>query len=399
MPAAVLIGTVFAGAGAAGAATSPRATKTLWVAPTAKVKGESVACSTAKYHAVNRAINAAAVGDTVQVCAGTYTGSASVKVQSQGKTITITSGALIEKKINLVGMPGAIINAKGLVNGVTIYSPGAAGATVNGITAEGAIGEGILAVGTSGITIENSTVKHNDNGSSKSAWIECQASGPIPNDCGEGLHLLTVTGSTVKNNTSEFNSGGMLLSDEFGPTSHNTIKGNLVEDNESDCGITIVGHNAGAVNSKGVPQPKVAGVYDNLVTANMVISNGTTGEGGGILLAGVASYDNTITDNEIAGNGLAGVTIHEHGLNYLSGDVIAGNWIGTNDITGDPGTPDQSTTGVFVERDLAKFPIIKITIKGNTIAWDAIGIYDVAGASGLTEGGNTFIHVKKDVKG
>ena len=83
----------------------------------------------------------------------------------------------------------------------------------------------------------------------------------------------------------------------------------------------------------------------------------------------------------------------------LSGDVIAGNWIGTNDITGDPGTPDQSTTGVFVERDLAKFPIIKITIKGNTIAWDAIGIYDVAGASGLTEGGNTFIHVKKDVKG
>ena len=137
MPAAVLIGTVFAGAGAAGAATSPRATKTLWVAPTAKVKGESVACSTAKYHAVNRAINAAAVGDTVQVCAGTYTGSASVKVQSQGKTITITSGALIEKKINLVGMPGAIINAKGLVNGVTIYGPGAAGATVNGITAEG----------------------------------------------------------------------------------------------------------------------------------------------------------------------------------------------------------------------------------------------------------------------
>ena len=124
-----------------------------------------------------------------------------------------------------------------------------------------------------------------------------------------------MTGSTVKNNTSEFNSGGMLLSDEFGPTSHNTIKGNLVEDNESDCGITIVGHNAGAVNSKGVPQPKVAGVFDNLVTANMVISNGTTGEGGGILLAGVASYDNTITDNEIAGNGLAGVTIHEHGVN------------------------------------------------------------------------------------
>ena len=159
------------------------------------------------------------------------------------------------------------------------------------------------------------------------------------------------------------------MSDDLGPTSHNTIEGNLVEDNESDCGITIVGHNAGGVNTKGVPQPSAGGVFDNLVTGNVVLSDGTTGEGGGILLAGAASYDNTITDNEITGNGLAGVTIHEHGVDALSGDVISGNWFGTNDITGDPGTPDQVTTGVFVERDTPKFPTVDVTVKKNTIVW------------------------------
>jgi hypothetical protein len=295
-------------------------------------------------------------------------------------------------------MPGAIINAEGLVNAITVFGPGAAGATVRGFTAENAIGEGILAAGTDGVTISDNTVVHNDNGTSKSPWPFCTATGNVPNDCGEGLGVLTTSNSKILDNTIEFNSGGILMSDDLGPTSHNTIEGNLVEDNESDCGITIVGHNAGGVSAKGVPQPSVGGVFDNLITANMVISNGTTGEGGGILLAGPASYNNTITDNEIAGNGLAGVTIHEHGVDALNGDVISGNWFGTNDITGDPGTPDQVTTAVFVERDSPKFPTVDITVKNNTIAWDVIGIYDITGAKGLRQSGNKFLHVKEGVK-
>jgi hypothetical protein len=208
---------------------------------------------------------------------------------------------------------------------------------------------------------------------------------------------MTVTNATVLNNTIEFNSGGVLLSDEFGPTSRNIIKGNLVEDNESDCGITIVGHNAKAVNSAGVPQPTVAGVYDNLIVDNSVISNGTTVEGGGVLLAGAASYDNTISDNEIAGNGLSGITIHEHGVDALSGDVIVDNLIGTNNITGDPGTADQLTTGIFVEKDSPKFPRVSITIKNNTIAWNHYGVFDnTAGALHLSA--NIFRHVKKSVQ-
>jgi len=376
----------------AGAGVKPLATHTWYVAPPVGRSKLPGGCKTAKFSRLNPAISTAAAGDTVVVCAGTYTGSASVKVPYGKATITVTSGALIEKRINLVGETGAIINASGLINGVTLFGPGAAGTTVNGITSENAIGEGILAAVTGKVTIENSTVMHNDKGGK---WLECTASGNVPGDCGEGIHLLTVTGATVLNNTVEFNSGGILLSDEFGPTSHNMLRGNLVEDNESDCGITVVGHNTGGVKN-GVPQPKIAGVYDNLITANMVISNGTTGDGGGVLLAGVASYDNTVTKNEIDGNGLSGVTIHEHSPGLaLSGDVIEGNWIGTNNVDGDFGDP--LTTGVFIERDSRKFPPIKVTVTSNTISFDHYGIFDSA-TPGLTVSGNVFINVKVDLK-
>ena len=398
LPVVLVVGLMAAVGSPAGAGEKPKATSTVYVAPLRGRAKLPAVCTTAKFSNINAAIKAAAVGDTVTVCPGTYRGSASMTVKSKHGSIRITSGALIETRIRLVGMPGAVINATGLVNAVTVFGPGAAGATVHGFTAENAIGEGILAAGTDGVTISDNTVVHNDNGTSKSPWPFCTASGNVPNDCGEGLGVLSTSSSMIKDNTIEFNSGGILMSDDLGPTSHNTIEGNLVEDNESDCGITVVGHNAGGVNAKGVPQPSAGGVFDNLITGNAVLSNGTTGEGGGILLAGAASYDNTITDNEVAGNGLAGVTIHEHGVDALSGDVISGNWFGTNDITGDPGTPDQVTTGVFIERDSPKFPTVDVTVKNNTIAWDVIGIYDITGAKGLTQRGNRFIDVKESLK-
>ena len=39
-----------------------------------------------------------------------------------------------------------------------------------------------------------------------------------PDDCGEALHLQTVTGSTVSGNLVQDNVGGILLTDEDGPT-------------------------------------------------------------------------------------------------------------------------------------------------------------------------------------
>jgi hypothetical protein len=263
------------------------------------------------------------------------------------------------------------------------------------------MGEGILVLGANHVRILNNTVKGNDLGTSKSSWLECQGQGEIPGDCGEGLHLMSVTDSTVAGNTLEFNSGGVLVTDEFGPSSGNSISSNLVLDNESDCGITVVSHNANAVNKHNVPQPKKGGVYDNRISGNVVISNGTTGDGGGVLLAagvlGGGSYDNIVTGNEIAGNGLSGITIHQHApIGDLSGDVISGNWIGTNNIDGDPGTGDMVTTGVLVDNGGTHRPI-GVTITHNTIAWDTYGIYDDA-AAGLIRSHNTFLHVTHPVQ-
>jgi hypothetical protein len=391
VPAVVLLGAVTVGAaGVAGAAT-PRA-KTLWVAPLA-TKSKSAACRDAAYHEINAAIAAASRGDTVMVCAGTYTGSTTITT-GVAQQPTITTEADIDKSIRLIGQRGATIDAAGVDNGVTFFVT--TNATVKGFSIRGATGEGVLALLSSHLTIENNIVESNDTGSSTSSWSECQASGLVPNDCGEGIHLMSSTYSKVLDNTSEFNSGGILLSDDFGPNHNNEVSGNLVEDNESDCGITVVGHNPDAVNSAGVPRPTKGGTYDNTISDNVVISNGTTGDGGGVLLAsgvsGGGSYDNTVTGNEIAGNGLSGITVHQHApLSDVSGDVFSDNWVGTNDLLGDPGTGDSATTGILVDNG-GTGKTISVTVEGNTIAWNTYGVYD--DAPGITRVGNTFVHVK-----
>lgn len=389
------------GAGTAGA-TSPRKAATLWVAPKATVKGESAACKTAKYHTIPAALSAAKAGDTVKVCAGTYTASTKL-VTHVSIQPTITTAADVTSGVHLVGLGDPTINAKGLDNGVTFF--GAEGASVTGFSVEGAIGEGIVALTGANVTISNNIVEHNDNGGPKSSWTECQAQGGVPGDCGEGIHLDSVADSKVMDNTSEYNSGGILVDDDFGPNHGNLVKGNLVEDDESDCGITVVGHSTSAVNGSGTPEPTKGGTFDNTISDNIVISNGTTGFGGGVLIAaasaGAASYDNRVSGNEIAGNGLGGVTIHQHALpSDVSGNVISGNWIGTNDIDGDPGSGDSVTTGVLIAVE-GVGKAIQVTVTDNTIAWNDYGIYDNSGGSsfkGLTTHGNTFQHDTKDLK-
>jgi hypothetical protein len=90
------------------------------------------------------------------------------------------------------------------------------------------------------------------------------------------------------------------------------------------------------------------------VEHNVVMGNGVKGEGAGILVAaaapGMASYDNEISDNVIAGNGMAGVTVHSHTPNQdVSGNLIADNDIGRNNLVGDPDVPAATgTTGIVV---------------------------------------------------
>lgn len=73
---------------------------------------------------------------------------------------------------------------------------------------------------------------------------------------------------------------------------------------------------------------------------NVVIGNGTTSQGGGILIGGGA-LDAAVVGNVIAGNtaidhGLPGVVIHQRGPGDLNNNVIVHNRLNHDSVGGDP---------------------------------------------------------------
>jgi hypothetical protein len=152
-----------------------------------------------------------------------------------------------------------------------------------------------------------------------------------------------------------------------------------------DCGITLASHNPMAVSSSGVPQPGLAGVYQNYVNNNTANGNGIKGQGGGILIAapgpGTGSYDNVINRNTANDNGLAGVTLHSHTPGqYLNGNIITSNSVSNDGLNGYPnGSPGDSdfgvtnTVGILVG---SKFtPLAGIVIANNVISNVHYGIW------------------------
>jgi hypothetical protein len=281
----------------------------------------------------------------------------------------------------------------------------------------GAIGEGILATGSlkhhdiRGVVIEGNRVVGNNIGgippTTSSPYPQCVEVGQVPGDCGEGIHLMGVADSLVSHNFVSNNQGGVLLTDEFGPTHDNFVEGNVITKNAYDCGVTAPGHNPNALSSSGRRRPAVAGVYDNTILNNRITDNGQKGEGAGVLFAnagpGTASYDNLVEFNYIAGNELSGVTMHAHTLGPgqfedLSGNRIRLNTIGENNTGGDPldGTAtDPHTTGILVFSGTVP---VSVCISGNHIANNHYGIWlGVGGHVTADIFGNRFRNVMTPV--
>jgi hypothetical protein len=400
-----------AGAGVASAHTVSHHSRTLFVSAGAKSGNSDRSCRSAAFRTIQSAVGAAPAGGTVLVCPGTYHEQVVISkpLFLKGEHATINeAGVNPGFKVTLPGLGTQTIFA-----GVVMVS---SGINFTGFTVRNAQGEGIIAAGlggtVSGIVISGNAVVNNDLGSAvppKSSYFECAAEGSVPGDCGEGVHLAGgVAYSTIRNNLIASNSGGVLLSDDVGPTHDNVVEHNTVTNNASDCGITVPGHNPGAVNAAGVPQPSVAGVYRNEILDNVVTANGVEGEGAGVLFAnagpGTASYDNVVQGNYIAGNGLAGVTMHAHTLppgmhEDLNGNVIIKNTIGKNNLDGDtldgpPGPADLQTTGVLV---FSGGTPVTVRIAFNHISNNSIGVWlsKPVKASGLRT--NTFRHVTTPV--
>ena len=327
-----------AAAGAAG--------MTRYVSPTGTDAGD---CTGSPCRTISYAVAQANAGDTISVASGTYAESVSVT-----------------KTLNLIGHD-ATIDAAGQAsppNGVVISGAGAAGTVFSGFTVENAGLEGIFAVQTTDITIANNRVLNND------------AFGPFnplcadqPDDCGEAVHLQSVTNATVSGNLVKDNVGGILLTDEDGPTYGNTISNNTVLNNTLDCGITLASHHFSLVAPAA---PNVAGVYQNQVLHNTSNGNGAAGIGVFAGPPGAAAWGNVVSGNTAMDNGFAGLMIHSHTpFQYVNDNVLVNNTLAGNGID-DDNPVDDAPTAISVFS--AVIPIQHTVIAANRISNEHYGI-------------------------
>jgi hypothetical protein len=386
LTALALTAAALCGLSAATASAAPPSTLYVNAAPVAGHSDRS--CASAAYATIGAAVTAAAPASVIVVCPGVY-----------------HEGVLLNKQLTLRGL-GATIDAttSSFGNGVQIIGPGGSGSTVEGFRIENAEFEGIL-VGTApvatssdngtavtagqpvnDVTIADNTLVDNGTGFNTTAG-QCFSTPNAPGDCGETIHLVSVTNSTVTHNYVADNIGGILLTDEFGPTSGDVVSDNEAIHNQYDCGITLAGHNPAAVSPVSGQPTGAAGVFNNLVEGNISNDNGVLGQGAGILLGGGAPfagvYNNTVRNNVAIGDGLAGVTLHQHFIGDLNGNVIEWNLLSDDNVDGDQdfaAAVDSTTTGILVAAGLppgpSKLPPAPANITGTVIRFNVF--YGVA---------------------
>ena len=362
---AAVLGTAALVAVGPAAATShkhhkPHGPKPVYVSLKESAKKSGKSCKQAKYNSIQTAIEAAKLKATVVVCKGTYPG-----------------GVNLDRRVNLVGKPGATIDATGDAYGVAVSasSTTVAGLTVKNANEANQIDDGIVTVG------------FDSTGTPTGAASHVKIIGNVlTGNLNAGVDLNSTSHSVALGNESNDNGIGINVSDDLGvAASHNLIALNVTNRNTGGCGIALADHSG-------------AGVTDNVLLKNVSNDNGLStptapdaSAGSGVILAspvpnGIVT-GNLITENKFSGNGHAGVVIHAHapGDNF-SGNVISKNLIGTNNVRTDEN--DTQTTGIY----LGSLTPQTITLSGNQIHDDYYGIF-TSGPVTVTGKKNKFHHV------
>jgi nitrous oxidase accessory protein NosD len=348
-------------------------------------------CAAPGLLAANLCVNPSGTGG----CKSTI--SAAVAAASAGDIITVASGTykedvIMHKSVSLVAgdHQKPVIDAQGLSNGIFVDGmssaphAGVSGIVISGFEVENANFEGILIANASDITIRNNHVHDNDRALNISA-ATCSG---IPafetnegEDCGEGIHLMGVEHAFVIQNDVGFNSGGILISDETGPSHQNLISTNNVHDNPFDCGITMASHGpaASVIPTATVPY----GVTSNTIVGNVSNHNGyqVPGAGAGVGIfapfPGTKASSNHVIANKITNNGLPGVTLHNHAWApapappvSLDDNVIVGNYISGNAAdTEDAATPGPTGINLY-----SVAPVWGTIVSENFIEDESVGV-------------------------
>ena len=341
------------------------------------------------FSTISAAVAAAASHDTVQVAHGTY-----------------AEAVVIGKPLSLIAdnLSNTIIDATGLPNGIYIDGIDHSGlreVTVHGFTIRNANFEGILVTNSAYITIWGNKVTGNDNSLDPSSF-SCPG---IPSfetsegfDCGEGIHLSGVEHSTVSGNSVVANAGGILLSDDTGPTHHILVSGNTVKENPFDCGITLASHPPALLTGASAP----LGVFENTIAGNESSRNGlATHEGAGVgifdSVPGAKNYENVVIGNKLTLNGLPGVALHSHTphQNLNNNSIIANQISGNNADTDDAATPGPTGINIFgvspisgtvISQNVIKDEAVDVAV--NTPAYVDVHLNNLIGKTGLANLGS-----------
>ncbi len=340
---------------------------------------------------INAALAAASTGDTILVSPGTY-----------------KEDVVITKPIALLGSYRAsVIDASGLANGIFVNGMSAApkigitNVTVSGFTVRNANFEGILVANATDVSLTGNLVTDNN----RALNISASTCNGIPafetnegDDCGEGIHLMGTYHVSLVDNESAYNSGGILITDETGPSQGNLISGNNVHDNPYDCGITLASHGpaTSVIPTAGLPY----GVSDNTISHNVSTHNGyqVPGAGAGVGIfapfPGTTDARNVVIDNVLRNNGLPGVTMHNHAsapapappIN-MNDNVIVGNQISGNGAD----TEDAVTSGPTGINLFSTAPVSGTVVSQNVIERESIDVAFNAPAGQMNVHLNNFM--------
>jgi nitrous oxidase accessory protein NosD len=319
---------------------------------------------------ISAAVAAASPGDTILVAPGTY-----------------KEDVVITQSVALLGSYRAsIIDATGLANGIFVNGMsappkiGISNVTISGFTVRNANFEGILVANATDVLLTGNLVTDND----KSLEISASSCPGTPafetnegDDCGEGVHLMGTYHVSVVDNEIAYNSGGILTSDETGPSQGNLISGNNVHDNPYDCGITFASHPP--ATSAALPY----GVTGNTISHNVSAHNGfqVPGAGAGVGIfapfPGTTNAGNVVIDNELIDNGATGVAMHNHAAApapgpavNLNDNVVVGNHFSGNGPD-NAGAPTSGPTGINV---FSMEPVSGTVISQNVFDQEAIDV-------------------------
>lgn len=224
------------------------------------------------------AIDAAADGDVLGVCAGTWT----EPLRVMAKRVTIRGA----------GAGATVVDAGGLGSALEVLERGAVEA--EGLTLRGGVAEvgGGASCTDAALALADVVVEDNEAG----------AGGGV----GAVRCVLTVEISTVRNNAAREGGGGLWVEDSLGAVLANRVEGNGARDGG---GVAVVGGSV-SVQSNEV-RANAAGNYggaayvegDGPIAGNRLLDNTAAGAGGGLYLVGGTGV---VLENEVRGNWTGG---------------------------------------------------------------------------------------------